>query len=172
MSYLLLIYKLDAIDRQTDEGLRNYALLAVALATGRRASELAELHGADVRIIGGGRKDARIWLMFHCKDSKIMCDLLDTETSAVLLEYLHAQYGKNELKLALDAPVWVLYSRQNPGQAISTKTLSNICVAYLETSKVHALRHTFLVGMIRPSWQARAYRYQDYPGIHEGNHGR
>ncbi len=50
---------LDAIDRKTDEGLRNYALLAVALATGRRASELAGLRGADVRITGG-RKDARI----------------------------------------------------------------------------------------------------------------
>ena len=139
---------LDAIDRKTDEGLRNYALLAVALATGRRASELAGLRGADVRITGG-RKDARIRLTFHCKGNKIMRDLLDAETTAVLLEYLHAQYGKNVTKLAPDAPVWVSYSRQNPGQAISTKTLSNICVAYLETSKVHALRHTFSVGMIR-----------------------
>ena len=32
---------------------------------------------------------------------------------------------------------------------ISAKTLSNICLAVLDTSKVHALRHTFSVGMIR-----------------------
>src|SRR5260370_7303969 len=140
---------LNAIDRKTDEGLRNYALLAVDLARGRRASELAGLRGADVRITGG-RKDARIRLTFHCKGNKIMRDLLDAEASAVVLEYLHAQYGKNVTKLAPDAPVWVSYSRQNRGQAITTKTLSNICVAYLETSKVHALRHTFSVATLQP----------------------
>src|SRR5260370_1268245 len=113
---------LEAIDRKTDEGLRNYALLAVALATGRRASELAGLRGNDVRITGG-RKDARIQLTFHCKGSKIMRDLLDAETSAVLLEYLHAQYCENVVKLAPDAPIRASYSRQNPGQAISKKTL-------------------------------------------------
>src|SRR5260370_10336861 len=113
---------LEAIDRKTDEGLRNYALLAVALSTGRRASELAGLRGNDVRITGG-RKDARIQLTFHCKGSKIMRDLLDAETSAVLLEYLHAQYCENVVKLAPDAPIRASYSRQNPGQAISKKTL-------------------------------------------------
>ncbi|SRR5258708_38036014 len=41
---------LDRIDRQSLEGLRNYALLAVALYTGRRAAELAGLRGADVKI--------------------------------------------------------------------------------------------------------------------------
>jgi integrase len=45
-------------------------------------------------------------------------------------------------RLADDAPVWMSYSRQNKGQALSAKTLSNICMRYLGTSKVHALRHT------------------------------
>jgi site-specific recombinase XerD len=78
-----------------------------------------------------------------------MRDRLDEETSAVLLEYLHAQYGKQLLTLAPDAPIWVSYSKQNRGQAISTQALSDICEKYLETSKVHGLRHTFAVGMIR-----------------------
>jgi site-specific recombinase XerD len=138
---------LESINRKTLEGLRNYALLAVALYTGRRAHELVGLRWEHVRITG--RKEQRITLTFHCKGNKVMRDLLDVEASAVLLEYLHAQYGKNILKLAPDTPLWVSYSRQNRGQAISAKTLSNICAHYLDTSKVHALRHTFAVGMVR-----------------------
>lgn len=138
---------LESINRKTLEGLRNYALLAVALYTGRRAHELVNLRWQHVKITG--RKEQRITLTFHCKGNKVMRDLLDVETSAVLLEYLYAQYGKNILKLAPGTPLWVSYSRQNRGQAISAKTLSNICGAYMETGKVHALRHTFSVGMIR-----------------------
>jgi site-specific recombinase XerD len=142
---------LEEINRRSLQGMRDYALLAVALATGRRASELVGLRGQDVKIAGAGRcnKDAHITLTFHCKGGKVMRDLLDAETSAVLLEYLHAQYGKQLLVLDPGAPVWVSYAKQNRGQAISAKTLSNICSAYLETSKVHALRHTFSVGMVR-----------------------
>src|SRR5260370_7870689 len=44
---------LNAIDRKTDEGLRNYALLAVALATGRRPSELARLPAPNLSITAG-----------------------------------------------------------------------------------------------------------------------
>jgi site-specific recombinase XerD len=142
---------LEDINRRSAQGLRDYALLAVALATGRRASELVGLRGQDVKILASGRRnrDVHITLTFHCKGGKIMRDQLDAETSAVLLDYLHAQYGKQISALPADAPVWVSYSKQNRGQAISAKTLSHICERYLETSKVHGLRHTFAVGMIR-----------------------
>ncbi len=138
---------LESVNRKTLAGLRDYAILAVALYTGRRAHELVGLCWQDVKITG--RKEQRLTLTFHCKGNKVMRDTLDSETSAVLLEYLHAQYGKQLLKLDPDAPIWVSYSRQNRGQAISARTLSNICAEYLDTSKVHALRHTFAVGMVR-----------------------
>lgn len=138
---------MERIERHTKQGMRDYALLAVALYTGRRAHELVGLRGQDVRIVG--RKEARVTLTFHCKGNKIMRDTLDVETSAVLLEYLHQEYGKNLLTIPPASPVWVSYSKANKGEAISVKTLSNICAAYLDTSKVHALRHTFAVGMIR-----------------------
>lgn len=140
---------LEDINRRSVQGLRDYAILAVALATGRRASELVGLRGCDVKIASAGRgKETRVTLTFRCKGSKVMRGLLDADTSAVLLDYLSAQYGQ---ALALDesAPLWVSCSKQNRGQAISTKALSDICARYLETSKVHGLRHTFAVGMIR-----------------------
>ena len=138
---------LQGVNRNTPEGLRDYAILAVALYTGRRAHELVGLRFRDMQITG--RKEPRVTLTFHCKGGKIMHDKLDVEASAVLLEYLHAQYGKNVLRLSPGTPLWVSYSRANPGAAIGAKTLSNICADYLDTSKVHALRHTFAVGMVR-----------------------
>jgi len=140
---------LESIDRRTKQGTRDYAILAVALYTGRRAHELVGLRGQDVKIVGREHKNTRISLMFHCKGNKIMRDLLDVETSAVFLEYLYQEFGKQLQAIPPDAPVWRSYSRANKEQAISEKTLSNICAAYLDTSKVHALRHTFAVGMVR-----------------------
>lgn len=139
---------LEDINRDTLQGLRDYALLTVALSTGRRASEIAGLRWQDVQIVGGNR-NKRVILTFHCKGSKIGRNKLDEEQSAIFLEYLYAQHGKRLFNLSGDTPVWVSYSKQNKGQAISTKTLSNICAAYLGTSKFHATRHTFVVGEVR-----------------------
>jgi integrase len=140
---------LDGIDRSTAEGMRDYAILAVALQTGRRAAEIAGLRGRDVKIQGRG-KDARIRLVFHAKGAKDMKDLLDPDTSAVLLDYLHARFGKQLQTIPPDAPIWISYSRNKTrGQAIGIRTLSNIVAAHMPTSKVHALRHTFTVSMLR-----------------------
>jgi integrase len=138
---------LERINRDTRQGMRDYALLAVALATGRRASELVSLRWEHVKITG--KKEQKITLTFaHCKGNKVMRDQLDGETSAVLLEYLHAEYGKHLMSLPSEAPVWVSYSKRNYGRAIGVDTLSNICIEVFDTGKVHALRHTFSDRMV------------------------
>jgi site-specific recombinase XerD len=139
---------LESIDRNRLQGLRDYTLLAVALYTGRRASELVGLYGADVQIMGKG-KVARVLLRFHCKGGKVEYNKLDEETSVVFLEYLHAQFGKQLLTTAPDAPIWVSYSKQNRGEKISVQTLSIICRDAFGTSKNHALRHRFAEGVVR-----------------------
>jgi len=140
---------LDSIDRGTSEGLRDYALLAVALYTGRRASELAGLRGQHVKLQGRA-PNTRILLTFRAKGDNKMHDLLDPDTSAVLLDYLHALFGKHLQAIPPDVPIWISYSRnETNGQVIGIRTISNIVAAHLPTSKVHALRHTFAVGMVR-----------------------
>ena len=140
---------LDSIDRSTVEGLRDYALLAIALYTGRRASELVGLRGQDVKLQGRA-PNMRVMLTFKAKGDKKMHDLLDPETSAVLLDYLHVRFGKRPQAIPPDAPIWISYSRNDTnGKSISIRTLSNIVAAHLPTTKVHALRHSFAVGMIR-----------------------
>lgn len=136
--------RLLAIDRSTLAGKRDYALLAIGLQTGRRASELVGLSMRHVKFSG-----KKITLHFdHCKGGKKMRDTLDPDTAAVLLDYLHAAYGADLLTADKDAPVWKSLSRQNKDQPISIHTLIDICEKYLDVSKIHALRHTFAVEMM------------------------
>jgi integrase/recombinase XerD len=134
---------LAAIDRSTLEGKRDYALLAVALQTGRRVSELAGLRYGHIQ--KRGNTCTVTWM--RCKGNKQMTDELPERTTKAIYEYLHAHYGSALGTLRADAPMWVSYSPHNEGEAIGIRTISRISEKYLGTSKVHALRHTWAVTM-------------------------
>jgi len=142
---------LDAINRERAEGLRDYALLSVALATGRRAAELARVCWRDVLLRGQpGAASCRVQLTFLCKGGKVKRDTLDADTSAVLLDYLFTVFGNDLSLLAPDTRLWLSFARNTSrGQPIGPRALSDIVKKHLGTSKVHALRHTFSVGMMR-----------------------
>lgn len=135
--------RLAAMDRSTPEGQRDYALLVVALATGRRVSELAGLRLRDLLFVGGCCHVS--WE--RTKGNKHMQDLLRERTTAALAVYLQTVYGPQFADGDLDRPVWVSFSHQNAGQAVGIKTLSRICEAHLGTSKFHTTRHTWTVAM-------------------------
>lgn len=131
------------IDRATPEGLRDYALLSVALATGRRASEIAGLRYKHLHNDG-----ATCVIEFeHCKGKKHFTNVLEAKTTRALYAYLECVYPGQLLTLSGDSPIWVSFSLRNKGKAIGTRTLSNICEKYLGTSKFHATRHTLAVTM-------------------------
>jgi site-specific recombinase XerD len=134
---------LSSIDRTAIEGLRDYALLSLALATGRRASELAHLQWNDIRT--SSTKMVIIWQ--RCKGNKQMSDEIKPKTRQALEVYLHAFYGASLGVLNNDAPVFVSLSRNNYGGTLSIQAISDICKKHLGTSKVHATRHTFAIGM-------------------------
>src|SRR6266568_1262226 len=131
------------IDRSTQNGLRDYALLSVALATGRRVSEIAGLRYKHLHRDG----NTCIVDFDHCKGKKAFTNRLEAGTTRALYAYLEAVYPGQLLTLSGDAPVWVSFSDRNYGQAIGRRTMSNICEAYLGTSKTHAPRHTLAVAM-------------------------
>lgn len=138
-----LVDRLASIDRSTIQGKRDYALLAVALSTGRRASELVSLRWRHIHFSG-----KKVIIHFEeCKGGKKMKDQLDSTIASVLIDYLQSVHGSQLSKLAPDTPIWVSFSRQNKGKAITTHTLNDICETYLGTSKIHSLRHTFAVEM-------------------------
>jgi site-specific recombinase XerD len=134
---------LHRIDRSTPEGLRDYALLSVALATGRRVSEIAGLRYKHLHRDG----NTCVVDFDKLKGKKTGTNRLASKTTAALYAYLEAVYPGQLLTLLGDAPVWVSFSDRNKGQAIGPRTLSNICEMYLGTSKTHAPRHTLAVTM-------------------------
>lgn len=134
---------LKSIDRSTLEGKRDYAILAIALATGRRISEMANLRYGHIQKQGG----ATLIIFERCKGDKLQTDKLGEKTTDALYEYLYTLYGKDLYQTAKESPVWVSLSDRNKGEAISPRTLQRICEKYLGTSKMHATRHTCAVTM-------------------------
>lgn len=131
---------LAGIDRNEVTGLRDYALLSVALYTARRAGELAAMKVGDVTRIG--EKCAIDWP--RCKGNKAMRDVLSARTTQALYAYLtHSQvYGNRLLTLPKDAPLWLSFSSRGDACAIGPRTISRMCKDVLGTSKVHATRHS------------------------------
>ena len=148
---------LNKIDRSTDLGKRDYALLVVLLNTGRRLKEVASLQWRHVRF-----KGQRITLTFeHCKRDKTMIDTLNVGNSKALLTWLHAYYGSELASLDKNAPLWVTLSRntEQAGQPLGIQGIQQVCGKYLE-AHTHITRHTFSQLMIRagatlPELQAR-----------------
>ncbi|HYT34331.1 MAG TPA: site-specific integrase, partial [Ktedonobacteraceae bacterium] len=123
--------------------MRDYALLSVALATGRRVSEIAGLRYKHLHRDG----NTCVVDFDHLKGKKTATNRLAPRTTSALYAYLECIYPGQLLTLPGDAPIWVSFSDRNKGQAIGTRTLANICEAYLGTSKTHAPRHTLAVTM-------------------------
>lgn len=132
--------KLAAIDRSTLGGLRDYALLSVALTTGRRLSELAGLRWQHVHLLSNGQAQLT-WA--RTKGGDIMYDTLPMATTRALTAYLYKLYGPQLGDLPHDAPVWVSLSNHQRGRAISISAIADVCQRRIGTSKVHQLRHTF-----------------------------
>jgi integrase/recombinase XerD len=131
--------KLASIDRSTLEGQRDYCLLAVALATGRRLAEVAGLRLAHVLFDG-----ELIRLHFpRAKGGKVMSDVLPLGVSRALTIYLHALYGVQLGAMPAHLPIWVALSRNRPGRPqLSVRSLEDICKAHIGCN-FHKLRNTF-----------------------------
>jgi integrase len=129
---------LQAIDRDTPAGRRDYALLAVALHTGRRVAELVALRRGDILVEGS----AVTVTWRRAKGGKVMRDTLPAAVGRALLAWLADWPGEP------DASVWVSLAHDaSYGKGLSGRSVSNVCAKRLGVSKVHALRHTFARGM-------------------------
>lgn len=134
--------RLAAIDRTTLAGKRDYALLVLALTTGRRLSELAALELRDIAAVKGTATVT--WR--RTKGGKVMHDQLDPDVSAALRAWIDAYY-RNPLWQS-EAPVWVSLARNGTkGHRLSLVALSDITGKRLGITKMHATRHTFAVAM-------------------------
>lgn len=130
------------IDRETLLGMRDYALVAIGLSTGRRLAELAALTWGDVEIAGGV-----VTLTFpKAKGGKEMRDELMPQVGDALMRWIYRWYG-GVVGIAPDAPLWVALEPNSRGHRLTHQAISDMCKRRLGTSKVHAMRHSFAHGM-------------------------
>src|SRR6266568_403338 len=137
--------RLEAIDVSMLSGLRDLALLAVLLSTGRRVSEVAKLTRKDVQQVG-----EQIKLSFRkTKGNKSISDLLEVEVSLILLEWLEANYQGRFMRMPATTPLWVdVHHKTRRDVPLGYHGFAGVCQKYLGTSKVHTTRGTFTILMI------------------------
>jgi len=143
---------LEAIDRATLVGLRDYALVQVAVNTGRRLAELAHMRYGHLAWHGAHKATVTFPA---AKGDKIMRDDLAPTVVSALLAWLRGYYGATLAALPADAPVWVTLSHQSRygdpyGQPLSVRGIGYVVERVFKplagtkkVTKVHALRHTF-----------------------------
>lgn len=129
------------IDISTREGLRDRALLTLAVMTGRRLSELTGLQWQHITVQG----DTVTVKWEHCKGGKVLFDDLTPNTIYVLWAYLKKEFGNNLETITADAYIFRSHSNRNVNGRMSPAAISQICQNRIGVSKVHALRHTFAV---------------------------
>jgi site-specific recombinase XerD len=139
-------------DMSREEHVRDAALLAVLLQTGRRVTEVTSLCWKHVSVHRG-----IVTLSFVCcKGNKSTSDELDGKASKALIRWLHKHYGQELARLASDTPLWVSLARgcdprtRQPsyGQALSIQAVGQIYKKWTGTAHVHRLRNTFVMGML------------------------
>lgn len=135
---------LNAIDRSTLAGKRDYALLLVLISTGRRASEVLGLQWKHVRIAG-----EKIILHFErCKGGTQMYDTLDPRVKRVLIAYLTEMFPQKLATLDKEQYIWLSLAHQHYKQPLTLRGLADIFkkrmkAIDLDTMKIHTTRHTY-----------------------------
>lgn len=142
LSASIIKRKLAAIDRTLVAGARDYCILAIALATGRRLGELVMLDWRDLTLQDSGRVHLT-WR--RMKGGKVGRDLLTASLSVALVTYLQLLHGA--ATPPAEAPVWVSLASNYRGERLSKQAIANICRDRLGVSTVHSLRHTFARAM-------------------------
>lgn len=140
-----VVKAMQAIDRETPHGLRDYTLLGVLLQTGRRLAEVEALRCRHIKLSKKleelrGVEDIRLTLQFErCKGGKTATHELSTYLSIELLKSLKLSYGMDLLLLDGARPLWpVLYGEKPLGR----RGIAYVVDKRLGTTSVHRLRHT------------------------------
>jgi integrase/recombinase XerD len=132
---------LQAMDRSSLEGLRDFALFNLLVRTGLRTVEVARAQVGDLRQEAG---QAVLWIQGKARDSKDDFVLLMQETLEPVRDYLAARGPVSD-----EEPLFSSQSDRNRGQALTTRSISRIVkqalqAVGLDDSRLtaHSMRHT------------------------------
>ena len=132
---------LNSIDRTTNEGKRNYALIHLLITTGLRTIEIERANVEDIRNIGN---NSVLYIMGKGRDSKDEYVKLTYETLKAINDYLLTRQIKDNKE-----PLFTSLSDRTNGQRLKTRSIRDIVKKAfrnigLNSDKIttHSLRHT------------------------------
>lgn len=132
---------LAGIDRSTLAGMRDYALMVLAISRGLRTIEIRRANIGDIRLVAGQHV-----LQVHGKgrDSKDQQIPLSEPVLKPIMAYLQARGASSDSE-----PIFVSVADSNSGQRLTTRSISRICKQHLKRFGLnsrrltaHSLRHT------------------------------
>lgn len=132
---------LKSIDRTTNEGKRNYALIHLLLTTGLRTIEIERANIEDIRNVAN---NSVLYVMGKGRDTKDEYVKLTYETLKAINEYLATRTIKSDKE-----PLFTSLSDRTNGQRLKTRSIRDIVKKAfkkigLNSDKIttHSLRHT------------------------------
>ncbi len=132
---------LESIDRTTNEGKRNYALIHLLITTGLRTIEIERANIEDIRNIAN---NSVLYVMGKGRDTKDEYVKLTYETLKAINDYLAIRKSTNPKE-----PLFISFSDRTNGQRLKTRSIREIIKkAYINiginSDKIttHSLRHT------------------------------
>lgn len=136
---------LDQIDRHSETGKRDYALLVLLFTCGLRTIEASRARVKDITILGAQRV-----LLVQGKGKADASDYvpLPDKTYAVLCEYLSTRGIEPKDIETCTEPLFTSTSNRSKGKTLSTRSISKIC----KTSFIRA-------GFDNPKWTAHSTRH-------------
>lgn len=132
---------LDSIERDTLQGLRDYAILALMITGGLRTIEVTRANIEDLRPAGD---NIVLYVQGKGRDEKAEYIKVSSQVEKAIGAYLTARGEAQQ-----NAPLFVSTSNNNKGERLTTRSISGIVKSRLreagynsERLTAHSLRHT------------------------------
>ncbi len=135
---------LQAVDRSTMQGTRDYAILCLMITGGLRDIEIHRANVEDLRTVGLA---SVLYVQGKGQDEKADYIKIGPETEQAIREYLMLRNQAEQVKP--DQPLFTSLSNNSTLKRLSTRSISGIAKCYLrsvglnsERLTAHSLRHT------------------------------
>ena len=132
---------LAGVDRSTEQGLRDYAMLFLMVTGGLRTIEVSRANIGDLRTLGD---NSVLYVQGKGREEKTDYIKLSAPAEQAIRAYLKARGEKDE-----EAPLFSSTSNNNRGARLTTRSVSGIVKTRLQQSgydseklTAHSLRHT------------------------------
>ena len=132
---------MNGINRNTLEGMRNFAMFSLMVTCGLRTIEISRADVADLRNVAGV---TCLYVQGKGRSSKADFVKLPPQVEKVIRDYLNARGNVRG-----NAPLFASCSRRNRGGRLSTRTISGVAKSAMinagyisERLTAHSLRHT------------------------------